>query len=221
MAKQITLDEVQNYLKAQDIADAWTVYTGTGDKQEESVIRDMVSKVFRFKSLSDKQVSYTKSLLKRIADRPAREAAQKAQWEAAQELPVGRLTFKATVLAVKDTDFGLKLLLQHEDGWKVYGSCPRGVYKPQKGDTVEMTATLKKSEKDAKFGFYSRPMKASIVGRKDVFEISYTTLHGTSHTEKLATAHDAKNYFDWAISHENMESVLFHHNGNVVDSWGT
>lgn len=138
----------------------WEIKT---DGYEESIIRDVTNKLVAYGSLSDKQMKLLSSLLERIQNRPAIEAQRKAEHDAAQPVPTGRFRIAGKILSIKvqETDFGpvTKMLMQHEDGWKVYGTCPAHLDNAHVGDVVEFKATVKVSNKDPKFGFYSRPTK--------------------------------------------------------------
>jgi hypothetical protein len=146
---------------------AWEVYQAeiediTG-RFEESTIRDIVHKLIRYGSISEAQSKFIGVLLTKIENRAEIEARRQAEHEAAKELPEGRLTFRAKVLTVKQTDFGRRLLLQHIDGWKCWGSVPSSLSEVERNAEIELTATLVKSDKDTKFGFFKRPTKAWIV----------------------------------------------------------
>lgn len=54
----------------------------------------------------------------------------------------------------------LKMLVQHADGWKLWGTVPAALEEAEKGDTVSFTATVSVSDDDPKFGFFKRPSKA-------------------------------------------------------------
>ena len=153
------------------LAVAWEVYQTpdiTGG-QEEATIRDMVWKLEQKGTLSDKQVNYLRILVERIARRYERAAQWAAESQDAAPVPTGRLTFTGEVLTVKEvySQFGpaTKLLLKTADGWKAWGTCPRALELPAKGDTVTLTATLEPSKDDAKFGFFSRPTGATLTRR--------------------------------------------------------
>jgi len=110
------------------------------------------------------------------ADRAARDAAR-------ADLPAfdGRVTIEGTVLSTKfvENNFGgsLKFLVEHATGWKVWGTVPAAICSINesqqgnghtqrgiaKGDVVRFTASVQKSDRDPKFGFFSRGSKASIV----------------------------------------------------------
>ena len=141
---------------------AYTVFVSMTDRYyEERIIRDIVGKLMEYGSLSDKQINFVKTLLDKIENRAIVEAN-------AKPVPTteGRVTVKGKVLSIKESMGrfpGYKMLLVHEDGYKLYGSLPRSISNVEKGDTVELTATVKKSDRDDKFGFFSRPSNAKIV----------------------------------------------------------
>jgi hypothetical protein len=79
-----------------------------------------------------------------------------------------RVTIVAKLISTKwvDNQFGggVKMLVEHADGWRLYGSCPQGICndEPTRGDEVQFDAVVTRSDKDAKFGFFNRPTKARI-----------------------------------------------------------
>lgn len=92
---------------------------------------------------------------------------------AAREIPVtapvpqGRVQITGTVLTVKwqENDFGgsLKMLVQADAGWKVYGTVPASIahLDTLKGLRITFTATVQ--PKEAGFGFFSRPTNGSVI----------------------------------------------------------
>ena len=67
----------------------------------------------------------------------------------------------------RTTDFGetLKIIVQHEDGWKVWGSSPSAFGSDETaivGRSVRFMARIARARDDEKFGFFSRPTKAEI-----------------------------------------------------------
>lgn len=138
---------------------------------EERTIADIVGKLVQYGSISEKQESFVRSLLIKIADRPNAERLRQER-EAAKaflpDVPEGRQTFRGVVVKVdyKENNFGgyrgqfetvKKITVKSEAGWLVWGTCPSGAADAEKGDTVEMTATLERGGRDPKFGFMKRP----------------------------------------------------------------
>ena len=138
---------------------------------EESVIWEMVGRLVRWGSLSPKQMNYLPVLLKKIDERPQRQAKYAAEKAAAQDVPEGRLTLDVEVLKTdwRDDDFGgsLKMLCKAlEGGYTLWGRVPSSCHnvaidggsRPlRRGDRIRLTAKLQRSDKDPKFGFFSRP----------------------------------------------------------------
>jgi hypothetical protein len=151
---------------------------------EERTIRDIVGKLVKYGSISEKQVAFVRKLLDAIPARAGKEAARAAEIAAAKPVPVTdkRITIKGKVLSIRPaTEFApTKILVQHADGWKVWGSMPtiladivqhpaidgrpgwsEAVYTQiDKGDEIQFDARVTVSKDDPKFGFYKRPTKA-------------------------------------------------------------
>lgn len=159
---------------------------------EYSTLVDIVGKLVRYGSISDGQEKYLGRLVDEIDDgeRLARERAEKREAEhaAAAPAPIGRVTFSGRPLSVKRqwSQFGVqtKWLIVSDDGWRTWGTVPAAIeselwdtgllapgYDPDdpprlnrdKPFRVTMTATVKPSDDDPKFAFYSRPSKASLL----------------------------------------------------------
>ena len=139
---------------------------------EESTISDMVHKLVRYGSLSDKQLSFMGKLIARIDERAEIEAQRAAEAAAAAPIPAeGRMDVQGTILTIKaqESYYGttLKMLVQHADGWKLWGTVPAALEEAEKGDTVSFTATVSVSDDDPKFGFFKRPSKARNVNKEN------------------------------------------------------
>jgi hypothetical protein len=140
------------------------------DMYEERTIRDIVGKLVKYGNVSDAQKAFISKLIANIARRPIIEAERAAEREAAGPVPTGRVEMTGTVLSMKEVEvpaygysrFGgestaWKLLIRLDNGSKVWGSRFANL---EKGDNVKFTATVTASDKDAKFGFYKRPVVA-------------------------------------------------------------
>jgi hypothetical protein len=138
--------------------------------RDEYTVLDMIQKLIKYGSLSEKQLNFMGSLTKRIAKAPEIAAARQAELDAALPIPEfkGRVAVKGKVLTVKEPDewsrFGQrKMLVQHADGWKLWSSVPSSVDGDiARGDEIEFSAQITVSDKDPKFGFVSRPTKARL-----------------------------------------------------------
>lgn len=151
---------------------AWELYNSTEYNTfrfEEDTIRDIVGKLVQYGNLTDKQLKFVGTLLSQIQNRNQIAAEREAQKAAAAPLPnfSGRVQVEGTILSKKgkDTRFGfvVKIVVQHVDGWKVYGTLPASLEKAEKGDSVSFMATVKISPDDSKFGFFSRPTNGTIL----------------------------------------------------------
>ncbi len=131
---------------------------------EEITIEDIVGKLVKYGSVSDKATNYLRTLLDKIDNRAAIEAKRKAEAEAAAPCPTGRVTITGTVLSTKLQDgfYGatLKMLVKDDSGFKVWGTCPDGFNRDCR---VTFTAMVEPSKDDNKFGFFKRPTKAMVI----------------------------------------------------------
>ena len=135
---------------------------------EETTINDIVNKLVRYGSISEKQVAFISKLLKKIDDRAAIEAQRRAEADAAQPIPAfeGRAQITGEIVSVKgvETRFGytVKMVVKTDAGWKVYGTVP-GSIDAKRGDHITFEAQVTVSDDDPKFGFFKRPTKAKIM----------------------------------------------------------
>jgi hypothetical protein len=99
----------------------------------------------------------------RHAERAERDAAH----EAGEDAPEGRVVITGTVLAfkVQESMYGdvLKMLVQDDRGFRVWGSVPSSLDDAERESRITFTATVTASDKDAKFGFFKRPAKAAVI----------------------------------------------------------
>lgn len=96
------------------------------------------------------------------AERDERDAAH----QNGQDSPEGRVEITGSILCFKwqSSDYGdvLKMLVQDDRGFRVWGTVPKSLDDAERGSRVTFTATLTQSSRDAKFGFFKRPTKAAI-----------------------------------------------------------
>lgn len=162
------------FLSEKNIARAYEIWEAQGNsvdekgriRFEESTIKDIVSKLIRYGSISDAQTNFVTNLIAKIDQRPIVEAARKAEYDAAGPAPVGRQTVSGIVLSKKtvernafyygDSGLQTKLLIQLENGSKVYGNSFACV---ERGDKVCFKATFEQSKDDVKFGFWKRAIE--------------------------------------------------------------
>ena len=95
-----------------------------------------------------------------------RDLDREAEQADAADVREGRYEIEGVVLSTKlqESDYGStwKMLVKQDDGARVWGSIPAEI-DADKGDRVKFTARVKQSPRDTKFGFFSRPTKATII----------------------------------------------------------
>lgn len=131
---------------------------------EESIIRDIVRRLVKYGSISDKTKEFVGSLLKRIETRGEREAKFAAEKATAADVPEGkRILIEGTVVSKKivESEYGIthKMLIKGDAGWTVWSTIPASM-SVEKGDRVAIKATVTRSENDPKFGIAKRPVAA-------------------------------------------------------------
>ena len=168
--------KAQALLEDLNLAAAWAIFaaqrtTAASPHFEELTVADIVYKLVTYGSISDNQTAYLGKLLALIAERPAREAAQAAEKDAAAPVPVtdGRVNVEGDILSIKvvegnygDTD---KCLIKTSAGWKLWVTLPDAIGNAQRGDRVALACKVEPSRDDPKFAFGKRPSKARIVAR--------------------------------------------------------
>jgi hypothetical protein len=142
--------------------------------RDELTAQDIVGRLVKWGNISDKAASFLGQLLERIEKAPeiaAEKAAAKAL-EMANAKPVpaekGRVLIKGEVLTIREQEgfYGvqIKMLVKAEDGFKVWGTVPAAIVENvERGSVVEFAASLKASDDDKFFGFFSRPAKAKVL----------------------------------------------------------
>jgi hypothetical protein len=157
--------KAQRILAEANLSALWDVAFATDRKgfaYEENTITDIVGKLVRYGSVSEKALGFAASLLGRIGNRAELAAARQAEQEAAAPCPTGRIVVTGTVLSTKlqDSIYGsvLKMLVRDESGFKVWSTVPGGE-NLNKGDQITFTVSVEPSRDDPKFGFGKRPTK--------------------------------------------------------------
>ena len=136
-------------------------------EEPHPIIKDILLQAHR-RAISSNQAALVAKLVKEAAEE-AQEAA-----EAPPEAPVPvtdeRIEIQGTVLKTvwRDHDFGssLKMLLlveTPEGAFKLWGSTPKALGRPDNGTKVRFMAKVEVSQDDPSFGFWSRPTKAQEV----------------------------------------------------------
>lgn len=181
--------KAQAILSDECLQSAWEVYTanpepGVNWPYEELTVKDIVGKLVQYGNISTNALSYLRVLVGKIGTRAQRQAEYDARRKDealnAADCPSGRIDLEGVILSMREqeSDFGTvtKILVKTDSGYKVWGTLPV-VYgesinsrveqlSPGKGDRISFRATVTPSDKDSKFGFYSRPTGGRLVGQE-------------------------------------------------------
>jgi len=167
--------KAEQILKENDLVVAWDVYTNpTEPKYNEyglrcqiSTIKDIVSKLVRFGSISEAQMSFLKSLQEKVTNWEQIKAERAKEALNAEDVPTGRVEITGVIVKTdtKVNDFGERFVMTIKDdrGFMVWGTQTRDLSDGIRGTRVKFTATCEPSDKDSKFGFFKRPAKATII----------------------------------------------------------
>lgn len=144
-------------------------------------VSDIRNKFHKYGSLSDGQVRFATDLVVKAVKRQERIAQREAN-PPTEKAPSGKATVVGVVVYVKEvedgysyTGIGYKCLVVATEGYKVWGTLPKGV---EKGDRISLTRTFARSNKDEFFSFYKGNGKVVVlekgvqVGEADVFATS-------------------------------------------------
>lgn len=128
-------------------------------------VKDVLSKLNQYGSLSERQVA---AVVKSLASDLTRAASKAAEaLEVKGDAPEGRVEVTGTVLTVKVQEgfYGtsVKTLIKLENNAKVWLTAPGGSGAFSKGDTVTVRATFERSKEDRAFGFGKRPHLVKVV----------------------------------------------------------
>ncbi len=122
----------------------------TTDKFVAAILRDMV-RTERFQ-----------------AERAIQDAERAAERATAEPVPTANgevLVGEVVSTKLQENDYGVRVVMtvKEDRGFLVWGTVPAAIDGVEKGDRVEFTANVKPSDRDDKFGFFSRPRKATIM----------------------------------------------------------
>jgi len=125
---------------------------------KNTFVADVLGKLDRFGSISERQVAAVLSSLQRDLATAERKAAEAV--EVKGDAPSGRVTVTGEILTVKDQEgaYGVvtKMLLKLANNSKVWLTAP-GEMTAGRGDTITVTATFEVSRDDKSFAFGKRP----------------------------------------------------------------
>jgi hypothetical protein len=166
--------KAQRFLASVGLEEAWAIWVSgsEGLPRPAFLIVDIIGKLIRYGSISEKQVEFLRKLLLDVKDAEVIAARRAAETAAAAPVPVTneRIEVVGEILSSKvvDSDFGstLKILVKHASGFKVWGTAPLSLESTEKGTVIAFSARVQPSADDPKFGFFSRPTKARVVAQQ-------------------------------------------------------
>lgn len=167
-------------LAAKGLSAAWAVFlapAAPSDRKEEITIRDIVDRLARYGSITLSQENYVRGLLDRIARRAeidAEDAAKRAAVEDVPDIGKDRVMVRGRIISIKDPDpeadrhnRNYRLLIQADEGYRVFGNRPRGFDGFAVGDRIEFLAYVKPSKTDPKFGYFNFGIRAKILEKAE------------------------------------------------------
>ena len=122
--------KAQAILAEAGLSHLWPIYEMSAYTlpYEEATIRDIVGKLVKYGSVSERALGFAGSLFEKIGKRAEIAAQRAAELAAASPCPSGRVRVTGTILSVKtqDGDWGttLKMLVRAESGFKVWCTLP-------------------------------------------------------------------------------------------------
>ena len=172
------------YTKRLRFLEAYPEFSAVVNNREElskpvhannSFAHDILDKLNKYGSLSEKQVAAFMSSIQRDNDyevrRAERAAAEQARRATAQPAPDGRCQVEGEVTQIKghESAFGIvpKMVVLLTTGAKVWLTVTSG-QEVSVGDKVKFTATFTRSNTDQFFAFGKRPSKLEVASRAAV-----------------------------------------------------
>jgi hypothetical protein len=130
-------------------------------------LKDMQRSIEKWGKLTPNQERAAIKSLANFKEHKATLAKREAALVNTPPLQGGRQALQGEILSTKwqDSDYGtsLKMLVQLSDGNRVYGTLPAAIHSNEgeyAGLKIAFTATVKPSDKDPHFGYFSRPAQA-------------------------------------------------------------
>lgn len=139
---------------------------------DHHIVNDIRFRLLARGEISEKQVALVFKIAQQEAERVERRLKQEAEAAALAangvRVPTGRGTVEGTILSVREQEgaygFQIKVLVQADEGWKVWGTLPRSLWDDVAiGARITFKASITASNDDPVFGFFSRPTNAALV----------------------------------------------------------
>lgn len=133
-----------------------------------TIFADMARRLIRYGTLSTKQINFARVLLREHLERQQnngktlREIERETEKANAEDCPTGRVTLTGEIvkLDARENAYGVHhiMIVRDDRGFCVWMTRPSILSSAEKGDRVTVTATVKPSDKDPKFGFGKSPV---------------------------------------------------------------
>lgn len=144
-----------------------TFGTLSGKSWALNKITEMHASARRYGTLSEKQIAFLTKLMAELDEAHTALATREPEPEV-PAIKAGRYLITGEIVSTKwqDNSFGggsLKMLVVAANGQRFWGTAPAALDGELKGRMVSLTGTVKRSDKDAGFGFYARPAGATFI----------------------------------------------------------
>lgn len=141
-----------------------------------ATITDIVEKLVKWGDISEKALNFLGKLTKEMgeiawtdAETVKADAAEAKVLAKLPDLPEGRYEIEGEILGTKyvESDYGgtLKILVRDDAGYKYWGTRASAIWEAEKGDRVNFTAKVTRSDDDRLFGWFNRPTCAVIINK--------------------------------------------------------
>lgn len=143
------------------------------DHKYEATWADWARKIRHYGQPLDYQIPKIAQMMQWLEESKVRsvardqiEADREVKLQSAGPIEEGRYEFEGTYIFVKPNDWGPRMIVQLDDGNRLIGSWPRALGTGKLPDfcRLRIKATVKRSDRDEHFGFFSRPHTAEVIG---------------------------------------------------------
>lgn len=133
--------------------------------EENDFIHSLATQLMDRGELSEKQIDAAEKAIQREIDRAEQKAAEAEAMANVPPMTEGRRLISGTIISKKwkESGFGYgssgswKIVLRDAEGYRYYGTLPSAVCELDRGAHLQLVATVKPSNDDKHFGFFSRP----------------------------------------------------------------
>lgn len=192
----IERDHARSILEDQKLGRVWGVvydpYESVNNAKADErrmhlrgIMTNVLQKFMATGELNAKQHAFLETLMRQYDDALVDIQAQEIEANAAKDIPAEltyeRVTVEGRIMSIKghQSHFGYvtKCLVQHVDGWKIWGKLPIEVSDAKVGDVIRFDARIEVAKDDKKFGYFSRPSKAKVIEAMEVIPEVTTKEH--------------------------------------------